>query len=392
MPVLVLVLMSVSALVLVLMLVLLPVPVLVSVPELCWCQCRTLCQSFNLTHACANATTDSWFKESRVFLVALYSAVCALALPANGLTAWLALRRARRGNVLAVYLFCLALCELLYAGTLPLWVRYIQNWHRWPFGPWACRLTAFVFFCNIYVSVLLLCCISCDRFLALAWPLRSRGYRRPATAAGVSAAVFGVVAAAHSPAFYLSHNSNGLDYGNATCFEALPVTRTAAAFYGARFVLGFALPLAVLTFTSLRVARSVARSPGLPAARKARARRLLLAVLLVFLACFAPYHLVLLLRAAAFSHLQPSELCPLEWNVYTASVVCLSLCTLSSVADPVIYLLATGRCRHAARLHRRRREARGGRAVGSTCSPTAPVPGALSPGPTQPPTLGQELC
>lgn len=306
----------------------------------------------NLTHflCCANITADTLYEESRGFLVAVYSSVCILALPANGLTAWLALRQAWRGNVLAVYLFSLALCELLYAGTLPLWARYIQNHHHWPLGRWACQLTAFVFFCNIYASILLLCCISGDRFLALVWPLQSRPYRRPATAALVSTAVFVLVGLIHSPVFYIDFGSC-----NVTCFESLPVTSITAPVYYSRFVLGFALPMGVLVSTNLCLFRRVQRSPTLSAACKARVCRLVWAVLLIFLACFAPYHLVLLFRAATFSYLgeqRKALLCALEQRVYTASVVGLGLCTVSSVADPIIYLLATDFWRQeVARLH-----------------------------------------
>ncbi|XP_023986723.1 probable G-protein coupled receptor 132 [Physeter macrocephalus] len=275
------------------------------------------------------------FNDSRVLLVTVYSTVCLLGLPANCLTAWLTLLRARQGHVLAVYLFCLALCELLYIGTLPLWVVYIQNGHRWLLGPRACKVTAYVFFCNLYISILFLCCISCDRFLAVVYALEMRGRRHQKTAVLVSVSVFVLVGLVHYPVFQMEDKE--------TCFDTLPMDREIAGYYYTRFAVGFAVPLSVIAFTNQRIFRSIKRSSSLGAAQKAKVKRLAIAVVAIFLSCFAPYHLVLLVKAIAFSYYKGDmgPVCAFEINLYTVSVVFLSLATVNSVADPIIYVLAT---------------------------------------------------
>ncbi|XP_057588635.1 probable G-protein coupled receptor 132 [Hippopotamus amphibius kiboko] len=275
------------------------------------------------------------FNESRLFLVTIYSTVCALGLPANCLTAWLTLLQACQGHVLAVYLFCLALCELFYISTLPLWVIYIQNEHHWPLSQWACKVTAYVFFCNLYISILFLCCVSCDRFLAVVYALEMRGRRHQKTAILVSTSVFILVGLVHYPVFQMEEKE--------TCFETLPMDHKIAGYYYARFAAGFAVPLSVIAFTNQRIFRSIKRSTSLSAAQKAKVRRLVIAVVAIFLLCFAPYHLVLLVKAAAFSYYKgdTDHMCAFEIKLYTASVVFLSLATANSVADPIIYMLAT---------------------------------------------------
>ncbi|KAF6130242.1 G protein-coupled receptor 132 [Phyllostomus discolor] len=276
------------------------------------------------------------FEESRLCLVAVYSGVCALGLPANCLTAGLTLLQALQGSVLAVYLFCLALCELLYTSTLPLWVVYVQNGHRWTLGRGACRATAYIFFCNLYVSILFLCCVSCDRYVAVVYALESRGRRRQRTAVLVSASVFLLVGLAHYPVFTMELQEH-------SCFEVSSMDGTVAGYFYSRFAVGFALPLAIIAFTNHRIFRGIKRSAGLGAAQKARVRRTVTAVVVIFLACFAPYHLVLLVKAAAFSYhggaSDPTD--TLECQLYTPTVVCLCLATVNSVADPIIYVLAT---------------------------------------------------
>ncbi|XP_043290336.1 probable G-protein coupled receptor 132 [Cervus canadensis] len=287
-----------------------------------------------LSTGVSSHTCNVPFNDSRVFLVTVYSSVCVLGLPANCLTAWLTLLQARQGHVLAVYLFCLALCELLYVSTLPLWVVYIQHGHRWPLSPLACKVTAYIFFCNLYISILFLCCISCDRFLAVVYALETRGRRHQKTAILISATVFLLVGLVHSPVFKMEHDE--------TCFETLPMDHKVAGYYYARFMVGFAVPLSIIAVTNQRIFRTIQLSTSLSAAQKAKVRLLAIAVVVIFLVCFAPYHLVLLIKAIAFSYHRGAEepVCDFEIRLYTASVVFLSLATVNSVADPIIYVLA----------------------------------------------------
>ncbi|XP_015976987.2 probable G-protein coupled receptor 132 isoform X2 [Rousettus aegyptiacus] len=329
------------------------------------------------------------FEESRVFAVAVYCSVFALGLPANCLTAWLTLLQALQGNVLAVYLFCLALCELLYAGTLPLWVLYIQNQHRWSLGSGACKLTGYIFFCNLYVSILFLCCVSCDRFVAVVYALESRGRRQQRTALLVCASVFLLVGLVHYPVFQMDDRD--------TCFETAPLDGRIARYNYLRFAVGFTLPLAVIAFTNHRIFRSVRRSEGLSAAQKARVKRTAVAVVAIFSVCFAPYHLVLLAKAAAFSYYggDAGPLCAVEARLCTLSVVFLCLSTVNSVADPIIYVLATDHSRQeVSRLHREWKKRRShtdaaelawSKGSDGPRSPTSLANGCLLPPPVQPP-------
>ncbi|XP_005068292.1 probable G-protein coupled receptor 132 [Mesocricetus auratus] len=287
------------------------------------------------------------YEESRVVLVVVYSAVCMLGLPANCLTAWLTLLQVLQRNVLAVYLFCLSLCELLYIGTLPLWIVYIQNQHRWNLGPQACKVTAYVFFCNIYISILLLCCISCDRYMAVVYALESRGHRHQRTAVIVSVAVFVLVGLVNYPVFDMKMERN-------SCFEPLVMNSKIASYHYLRFTFGFAFPLGTLAFTNHRIFRSIKLSSSLSAAQKARVKRSATAVVAIFLVCFAPYHLVLLIKAVSFSAVggDGDAVCAFEGRLYTVSVVFLCLSTVNSVADPIIYVLATDHSRQeVSRIH-----------------------------------------
>lgn len=86
--------------------------------------------------------------------------------------------KVRQRNELGVYLINLSVADLLYITTLPLWIDYFLQHDDWIHGQGSCKLFGFIFYTNIYVSIAFLCCISLDRYLAVAYPLRFAKVRR----------------------------------------------------------------------------------------------------------------------------------------------------------------------------------------------------------------------
>lgn len=88
------------------------------------------------------------------------------------------LHQVRQRNELGIYLINLSVADLLYIATLPLWIDYFLHHDNWIHGQESCKLFGFIFYTNIYVSIAFLCCISLDRYLAVAYPLRFVKVRR----------------------------------------------------------------------------------------------------------------------------------------------------------------------------------------------------------------------
>ncbi|XP_053331557.1 probable G-protein coupled receptor 132 [Spea bombifrons] len=278
------------------------------------------------------------YNESEQGVIAMYSAVLVIGLPANILTTVLTLIQIRRKNVLAVFLFSLSLSELMYLGTLPLWILYVKNGHKWIWGPMACKFTGYIFFNNIYISIFLLCCISIDRFLAVEYSLESRGVRRQRVAIITTFVLCMLVALTHSTTFFISDGDP--EKGQATCFETLPMAPLIANFYYARFVIGFLIPLLILIYTNYTIKQRIEASSSFTEHQKTKVKCLAVTIIIIFMICFAPYHIVLLLRAIVHS-LNPTDSCGFEEKVYTTYSALLCLLTMNSVADPFIYVLVS---------------------------------------------------
>ncbi|XP_037606018.1 probable G-protein coupled receptor 132b [Sebastes umbrosus] len=283
------------------------------------------------------------YNDGRLPLVLLYCVVLAVGLPANLLTVYLTWLQVCRKNVLGVYLLSLSFCDLTYLGTLPLWTHYVSKGHWWPWSSVACKVTGYIFFNNMYISIFLLCCISCDRYVAVVYSVESRGLRRQRIAALIAVAILLVVALGHVPVFTMREGDAA--EGNRRCFEPSQSNATVTGFNYARFVVGFLIPLLVLVVTNRSILANVQRSTGLWREQKERVRWLAVAVVALFLVCFAPYHIILLVRAVIY-HFQPEDgTCLFERTMYTPYTISLGLSTVNSAVNPILYVLSSDNIR-----------------------------------------------
>ncbi|XP_016154469.1 PREDICTED: probable G-protein coupled receptor 132 [Ficedula albicollis] len=272
------------------------------------------------------------YEESRTLLVAVYSIVFAIGLPANCLTSLLTFVQIRRKKVHAIYIFSLSLCDLMYLSTLPFWITYVQNGHKWNMGDIPCKIIGFIFFCNIYISILLLCCISLDRYIGLVYSLESKGRREQKKVIKIVCALFAVVALIHTPVFLMEEKE--------TCFETVPLSILLSSLNIARFIFGFAIPFMILIFTNYNIFQTTKRSSSLTCHQKNKVKYVAIAIILIFLICFAPYHVMLVIRAIYFMFHQDCP-CPFEKKVYSVFTAFLCLGTANGVADPIIYVLVS---------------------------------------------------
>lgn len=296
--------------------------------------------SSNVTNSLYNCSLP--FGNDRLPLLILYSTVFIVGVPANLVTICLTFLEVKKKNVLGVYLLSLSVCDLMYLGTLPTWAIYIYSGHHWHLGPLACKITGYIFFSNMYVSIYLLCCVSADRYIAVAYSLESRSLRKMKWAVIVILVVVVMVALTHIPVFTMEEGETEANHEK-RCFEPGQNTGMVTAFNYARFVAGFLVPLCILLVTNRAILSMVQASGGLSSEQKIKVRYLVLAVILLFLICFAPYHIILLLRAVSFHFSEKS--CKFEVSIYLPYNIFLGLSTLNSAMNPILYVLASDNMR-----------------------------------------------
>ncbi|XP_061600218.1 ovarian cancer G-protein coupled receptor 1 [Cololabis saira] len=260
----------------------------------------------------------------------VYILVLLVGVPANLYSLYHAAQQLKQKNELGIYLLNLTVSDLLYLASLPLWLQYIFQDDDWSHREWLCQLCGFLLYENIYISIGFLCCISLDRYLAVVHPLRFTPLRSMRAAWIVSAIIWlkeiavGVV--------FFRHKELSRDRTNqSVCFEHYPMQPWEYPINYYRFFIGFMFPLAILTVSYLCVLRAVGRSAGTQPDQKTRIRQLVSSTILIFLVCFSPYHIFLLVRTLL------ERDCNFIAGIFNYYHLSLLLTTLNCVADPALY-------------------------------------------------------
>ncbi|XP_072544890.1 probable G-protein coupled receptor 132 [Salminus brasiliensis] len=296
----------------------------------------------NLTNGSCHLPLET----DRVGLTYIYSLAFSLGLPANLLSLWglYQLGRSGGGGCQLVYILNLLLSDLLQLLTLPLWILYLQGAHRWPYGSIACQLVGYVFYVNIYASVIFLCLIALDRCLAIVHPLSSRGVRKVRLAAFSGVVVWTLIFLFCLIGLYPSvfEPERGL------CLEQYPVSQRYAFFKIATVALGFLMPCSILGYTSAKIGVTLRNSPSVSDHECHRIVGTLTVITINFIVVFGPYHMVGGYRFIAL--LLTEDKCTLERSIYLCYRICYGLTSLNTLLNPLFYIFLC----HNARLELQR--------------------------------------
>ncbi|XP_069571333.1 probable G-protein coupled receptor 25 [Brachyistius frenatus] len=99
----------------------------------------------------------------------------------------------RGGRLVDTFVVNLALADLIFVLTLPLWAASAGQDGYWNFGPAGgllCKLSSYVIAVNRFSNILFLTCMSVDRYLAIVKLMDSRYLRRSRCIYGTCAAVW----------------------------------------------------------------------------------------------------------------------------------------------------------------------------------------------------------
>uniref|UniRef100_A0A670JIV6 G-protein coupled receptors family 1 profile domain-containing protein n=1 Tax=Podarcis muralis TaxID=64176 RepID=A0A670JIV6_PODMU len=240
--------------------------------------------------AVPEAETD--WEVSFSLLPVLYMLVFVLGLSGNGLvifTVWRGPPGKRRSA--DTYIGNLALADLAFVVTLPLWAAYTALRFHWPFGSALCKLSSYLVLLNMFASAFCLGCLSFERYLAIVHAL-PRSVGRPASARPRTSTLLSLVAVwllaglLALPALLLRNTRTPRE--KEYWMAALSLSTTA---------LGFVLPLLLMTLCYCCIGATVSRHFQQHVRKEeGRQRRRLLRIIVtlvaVFAACWFPFHLL----------------------------------------------------------------------------------------------------
>ncbi|KAF6733399.1 Cysteinyl leukotriene receptor 2 [Oryzias melastigma] len=255
-----------------------------------------------------------------------------------------------RLNACRVVMMNLAISDWSFSLTLPLRLAYYFQGTRWNFPDWLCRLCTFGFYVNLYSSILFLTLLSVLRWAAVAKPLKHRSNVKPGWVSLVCLAIWLFVGLTSIP--FLSEGVVQRD-GVPRCFEPSNNSswcRISILNY-LGLVFGFLLPFLTIVTCYVVIIRHVT-SPGFPQ-RSNRARSssqktvtLVSMVIVTFLFCFLPYHLV---RTLHLHSMCSDWSCAVKVPLQRAVSITLCMAASNSVVNPLLYYYSTKTFRASAR-------------------------------------------
>uniref|UniRef100_A0A8C5JZU9 C-X-C chemokine receptor type 2 n=1 Tax=Jaculus jaculus TaxID=51337 RepID=A0A8C5JZU9_JACJA len=264
-------------------------------------------------------------------LVTIYVLVFLLSLLGNSLVMLVILYSRSTCSVTDVYLLNLAIADLLFALTLPIWAASKVN--GWVFGTALCKMVSLLKEVNFYSSILLLACISVDRYLAIVHATRTLIQKRHLVkfvclsmwllSFILSLPPFIIRKAIYPPSFSPICYE---DLGNSTTKWRMVLRILPQTF-------GFLLPLLVMLFCYGFTLRTLFKAHM---GQKHRAMRVIFAVVLVFLLCWLPYNLVLLADTLMRTRVI-AETCTRRHEIDRAFDVTEILSFLHCCLNPIIY-------------------------------------------------------
>ncbi|NXK39849.1 PAR1 protein, partial [Piprites chloris] len=280
--------------------------------------------------------TSPWLTS---FIPSVYTFVLVLSLPLNITAILVFLKKMKIEKPAVIYMLNLALADVLFVSVLPFKIAYHFSGNDWVFGPQMCRFITAAFYCNMYCSIMLMTSISFDRFLAVVYPMQSLGWRT-LTRASLICFIIWLVAISGVIPFLIREQTVEIPRLNiTTCHDLLRESELHGYylhFFSIFSSVFFIVPFIISTVCYVCIIRCLSSSTVVAKQnKKTRALLLCVAVFSVFVICFGPTNVLLLIHYIHFSYDNSLE------YLYFAYVLSVSVSSVSCCIDPFIYYYAS---------------------------------------------------
>ncbi|XP_026122847.1 lysophosphatidic acid receptor 6 [Carassius auratus] len=282
---------------------------------------------------CPNMTCPNQVQE-KVFVV-VYSMVFIIGLILNLTALVVFVRNSTSRSHTTVYMTNLAFADILLVCTLPVRI-YFHSVLPTDRPEKFCEFSGLIMLGNMYSSIFFLTCISFDRCIAVCFPLSSRVREGRKKAWCVCLGIWILTISTSLPIYFIKKKKQTSDNNtyNNTCFDDFPSYATETAPLVSTLIIGFGIPLIIMILSSWGLIRAISKSTAVQTSDlvdSARIKRMIITNLTIFLLCFLPYHIMLLI-------LHASEC---SCTLLTAYRYSLMVACLNAMLDPVAYYFTT---------------------------------------------------
>ncbi len=289
---------------------------------------------------------NEW-EPSYSLIPVLYMLIFILGLTGNGVVIFTVWRAQSKRRAADIYIGNLAVADLTFVVTLPLWAVYTALEYHWPFGVALCKISSYVVLLNMYASVFCLTCLSLDRYMAIvhsltSTQLRTRGHMRASLA---TIWLLSGVLAAPTLLFRTTVHDAETNYTSCAMDFSLVVSKPGqetfwiAGLSISSTALGFLIPLLAMMVCYGFIGCTVTRhfnSLRKEDQRKRRLLKIITTLVVVFAACWMPFHVVKTMDALSYLNLAPDS-CTFLNLLLLAHPYATCLAYVNSCLNPFLY-------------------------------------------------------
>lgn len=275
-----------------------------------------------------NTSSDgSWGHERflefrKVFLPCMYLGVFICGLAGNALVLVIYVFYQKLKSLTDVFLVNLPLADLVFVCTLPFWAY--ASIHEWVFGDVLCKTLLGIYTLNFYTSMLILACVTIDRFVAVARATKAYNQqaRRMAWGKAICLFIWGASLLLSLPQIIYGHV---LYLDKLVCgYHDEEISTVVLA---TQMTLGFFLPLVAMIVCYSVIIKTLLRARGF---KKHKSLKVIFLVVAAFLLTQTPFNLVKLIRSTNWEHYTMT-------SFHYAIIVTEAIAYLRACLNPVLY-------------------------------------------------------
>ncbi|XP_078085243.1 C-X-C chemokine receptor type 1-like [Mustelus asterias] len=263
----------------------------------------------------------------------IYSLICFLAIAGNMVVIIVLTYNRHSESSTDIYLLHLAVADLLFAMTFPFWA--VDAISGWVFGDAMRKIISLLQEINFYSGILILACISIDRYQSIVYSTEIQTQKRPFRIKLFCAAVWVLAIVLSLPILYKGeYTPPGIS--RMICYEILDGEAAETWRVTTRFLrhfIGFLIPLAVMIFCYSATIWKLCQTKGF---QKQKAMKVIIAVVLAFLISWLPHNITVFIDTLMRSKLI-DETCDWQNHIDRALSATQTLGFLHSCLNPILY-------------------------------------------------------
>ncbi|XP_049586556.1 C-C chemokine receptor type 1-like [Syngnathus scovelli] len=267
----------------------------------------------------------------RVFIIILYSLVIIFGFIGNVLVVCVLVKHRNQTTMTDICLFNLALSDLLFLISLPLYTHYTMV-KEWTHGDFLCHFSGGSLSTSFFCSTFFMVVMTLDRYLIIKHDAKVTKYRTRRTGFILTVVVWLLSFCVSLPSFIFTSETkqpNGLGCSYEPNNDAWQVYSILT-----RNILGLVLPLLVMVLSYSRIIPVLMR---IRSTKKLRVVRLIISIVVIFFLLWAPYNISCFLM---FLHSNQNVLndCDSNKNLILSVIVTEAIANTHCCLNPILYV------------------------------------------------------